>query len=81
VNVMSAVPSDVYVRPARFEDFEGILDINRDVFSGNDYLSTCFYNMMHDPNQHPYVVVANGEIVSNILHTLSRDVDLLMLMY
>ena len=63
-DAQSDLPPGVHVRAARFEDLQEILDINQNIFNGNDYMATCFYTMMHDPEHYPYVLEVDREIVS-----------------
>ena len=52
------------MRPARFEDREGILDIDRNLLGGLDYMPTMLDIIIHHPNIYPYVAVSGEEIVS-----------------
>ena len=56
---------EIEMRPATLADREEILDIDRDQWGGNDYLSTNFHIIMHDPNIFAHVTLVDGEIVSH----------------
>ena len=54
----------IKVRKATFQDYEAILDINRNVFQGFDYLPSWFYEMMHNPCSIAWVQEIKGKVVS-----------------
>ena len=57
--------TSICVRRAKSEDYEPILDINRDVYEGFDYLPASFHTLLHNPDVHMFVTEREGKIVSN----------------
>ena len=54
------------VRRATLADQEGILDIDRLLFGGLDYMEAMYTVLLQDPNFRGYVTEADGQIVSAI---------------
>ena len=52
-------------RRATLEDYEGVMDINRNVYNGLDYLPDLYDRYISDPFRLAYVAVIDGKIVSN----------------
>ena len=52
------------VRPALPGDYEAVLDINRDVYAGLDYLPIYYHIYMQSPDCHSFVCTLDGKIVS-----------------
>ena len=52
------------VRRATREDFQPVLDIDRDIYNGVDYLEARYHQFCANPNRHMYVVEDEGCIVS-----------------
>ena len=57
----------VTVRRATLADREGVLDIDRMLFDGLDYMEAKYTVLLQDPNFRGYVAEADGRIVSAIL--------------
>ena len=51
------------IRPANHADYVGVLDINRDIYDGFDYLPHAYHWMLHTKDSHPYVGVIGGKVV------------------
>ena len=45
-------------------DYEKVLDINRNVYSGTDYVSAHYFHFQHDPNAFMFVAEVGDKIVS-----------------
>ena len=54
-------------RRATLKDYEGVMDINRNVYNGLDYLPDKYERYISDPYRLAYVAVINEKIVSNAL--------------
>ena len=54
----------VRLRRASADDYDAILDINRNVYEGFDYLPSLFHTFLQHPDIRLYVTEYNGEIVS-----------------
>ena len=67
-NEMASPKQEYIVTEATQADFEGVLDINRNVYEGLDYLPGMYHEFLHNPNCKIYLVKRkrNGEIVSSI---------------
>ena len=57
--------SNIKVRKAISSDYDSILDINRDVYEGFDYLPASFHTLLHNPDVRMFVTECEGQIVSN----------------
>ena len=61
---MKKLSGKVHVRPATAKDYEDVMNIDRDVYEGFDYLPTLYYPFLHHPDFQLYVVEVGGKIVS-----------------
>ena len=59
--------SDIVVRPATFADYEAVLDINWNVFDGFDYLSSMYFEFLHNPHNVAVVAEVRGKVVGGLL--------------
>ena len=57
------LPSGVELSLAKHEDYEGVMDINRNVYDGVDYLPTKYNEFLNDPNRICIVAKKEGRIV------------------
>jgi len=58
-------PGPVIVRRAVLGDYEAVLDINRNIYAGFDYVPALYFTYFHD-NQHViYVLEQDGQLVGN----------------
>ena len=55
---------DLRVRRARVEDYRAIMDINRNVYAGYDYLPSLYFVFLHHPDVYMCVAELDGQIVS-----------------
>jgi len=60
----SAAVHAVSVRPATFSDYEAVMDIDRNLFQGLDYLPSMFYQFLHRKQHFLYVGELDGKVVS-----------------
>ena len=51
-------------RQATEKDYEGIMNINRKIYGGWDYLPALYLKYIQDPNRFGQVAELDGEIVS-----------------
>ena len=54
----------VHVRPARPDDYEGVMAIIPDLWGAVDYMPVMYHTYFSDPCAHPYVGVVEGKVVS-----------------
>ena len=54
------------IRLATFADYEAVLDIDRNVYSGLDYVPTLYFNFLHSGNV-LLVTEQDGLLVSSIV--------------
>ena len=52
------------VRIATANDYKAVLDINRNVYDGFDYLASMYFYFLHHPDVLLFVAELNGKIVS-----------------
>ena len=52
------------IRTATDDDYDVVMNINRNVYYGFDYLPARYMEYRRDPNRHMYVVEMNGKVVS-----------------
>ena len=57
----------IIIRKAKPADHEPILDINRDVYEGTDYLSAQLHNLFHFTDVQMFVTECEGRIVSGFI--------------
>ena len=57
------LPSGVELSLAKHEDYEGVMDINRNVYDGVDYLPKKYMEFLNDPNRTCIVAKKEGRIV------------------
>ncbi|XP_005104040.1 uncharacterized protein LOC101859426 [Aplysia californica] len=50
------------VRVATVDDYESVLDINRNVYGGADYIVTDYHDLVIDPDFRYYVCTVDGEV-------------------
>ena len=55
------------VRPATGSDYEAVLDINRNVYSGFDYVSSMYFYFQHHPDVMMFIAELDGRVVSTAL--------------
>ena len=55
------------MRRATLADRVGVLDINRLLFDGLDYMEAMYTSLIQDPDFRGYVAEADGRIVSHVL--------------
>ena len=60
---MSETRGDIVVRKARPEDYEAVMDIDRNMYNGTDYLPSKYHQYLKDPNRHAYVCESDGNVV------------------
>ncbi len=58
---------DINIRKATVDDYEGVLNINTDVYDGTDYLPIMYHHFIRDPKADCYVAEVDGKIVSTFL--------------
>ena len=56
-------PSVPVVRRAREDDYEAVMDIDRDVYEGNDYLPALYHTYFHSQRYAVYTVEQDGLLV------------------
>ena len=56
--------SDFVVRPARMDDYEGVMAISEGIYGGRDILPSVYEDYLKDPNRIFYVATLNGKVVS-----------------
>ena len=54
----------IVVRRARLDDYEAVLDIDRNVYDDLDYLPTMYHTLVQDPNVDPFLIEIDGKVVS-----------------
>ena len=59
--------SSIRVRRAVGADFNDVMDIDRNIYWGFDYLPALYHAFSHHPDVHMYVAEINNEIVSYIV--------------
>lgn len=64
----------IVVRKAEEEDFEAVMDINRELALGADYLFYQYSELINDPDSTYYVCEADEEVVSNF-HHIQTDIN------
>ena len=52
------------VRLATASDYKAVLDINRNIYEGFDYLPSLYFYFLHHPDVLLFVAELNGKIVS-----------------
>ena len=62
-NPKASIPA-VTVRLATERDYEGVMNINRDVYGGMDYLPALYHSYIRNPLRVCAVAVMDGQIVS-----------------
>ena len=58
--------TDILVRLATFADYEAVLDINRNVYDGFDYLPVMYHEILHNPHNVAMVAEMKGKVVGYI---------------
>ena len=56
------------IRIATVRDYDAILDINRNVYKGYDYIPALFYTFFHNQNINLYVGLYCGKIVRSFVY-------------
>ena len=56
--------SDFVIRPARLDDYEGVMAISGGIYGGRDILPSVYEDYLKDPNRGFYVATLNGKVVS-----------------
>ena len=56
----------IVCRRARMNDYSAVLDINRDVYSGFDYMEARYTRYMNDPQRIIYVMEKDNRIVCHL---------------
>jgi hypothetical protein len=54
---------NVNIRLATDEDYEAVMDVNRNVYCGRDYLPTKYHEFIQAPLMYPYVMEYGQKIV------------------
>ena len=57
------VGGDIVIRRARFDDYDQVVEMSKDLFDGSDYLATTFYEILHNPDIRSYVAEYRGQVV------------------
>ena len=57
------VVGDMVIRRARFDDYDQVVEMSKDLFDGSDYLATTFYEILQNPDMISYVAEYNGQVV------------------
>jgi len=58
----------VIVRRAVLGDYEAVLDINRKVYAGFDYVSALYFTYFHDHQHVIYVLEQDGQLVNSSIN-------------
>ena len=66
------------VRLATASDYKAVLDINRNVYDGFDYLPSLYFYFLHHPEVLLFVAELNGKIVSTIAQSCTNTCSLLL---
>ena len=61
----------IYVRPAKPDDYEGVMAIAPNLWGGTDYLPSNYYTYFSNPFAHPFVGQVDGKVVSTSAQILS----------
>ena len=65
-NTAAALKSHALVRPARADDFDAIMAVNRWVYDGADYLPAMYHEYLKNPQIDCFVLELVGEVVSDL---------------
>ena len=63
---MDDIAQRLEFRLATHADYDDVMRINDDVYTGMDYLPVMYHEYIDDPIRYPYVAVLDNEIVSII---------------
>ncbi len=63
-NIMSHSEGTVLIRKATHEDYEAVMDINRDIYYGADYLGVWYHQILQEPSKVVYLMELDGKVVS-----------------
>ena len=61
--------SKIVVREATLADYDAVMDIDHNIYSGWDYLFSKYVEYCHDPDTYLFVAEYEGTLVSYIWHT------------
>ena len=69
LNKESKMPKELLVskikfRPATPEDYDAVMDINRNIYNGMDYLPALYMSYVRDPNYRITLAEVDGEVVA-----------------
>ena len=56
--------SDFHIRPARLEDYEGVMAMSDGIYGGRDIIPSVYEDYLSDPNRVFYVATLDGKVVS-----------------
>ena len=71
----------VHVRPARPDDYEGVMAIIPDLWGAVDYMPVMYHTYFSNPCAHPYVGVVEGKVVSILrAYYFGNEVNIMMCM-
>ena len=74
---MSKSSPKIVVRRARWDDYEDVMNIDRNVYNGLDYLPTMYHKMVQDPTVDCFLLEMDGKVVSIFLTKLWHCVNYL----
>ncbi len=60
----------IVFRKAEEKDYEAVLDIDRNVYNGWDYLHHLYFEFLQDKNKWNVILEINGKVVRVNLHNL-----------
>ena len=64
------------VRLATANDYKAVLDINRNVYDGFDYLASMYFYFLHHPDVLLFVAELDGKIVSTRVNLYCHSVSM-----
>ena len=64
MSIKMTTPKKMVARQATADDYEAVMDIDRDVFDGHDYLLAMYHAYMQDSTRYCYLVEIDGRVVS-----------------
>ena len=53
----------VACRPATETDYKGVIDINENIYGGEDYIPSMYFEYLKDPERHLFLAEFNGKVV------------------
>ena len=56
------------LRSATHEDYDAVMAIPVDHFSGNDYLPHLYHQLLHEPKTYAYLAELDNKVVSLTIH-------------